>query len=251
MKRHDTTDLGGGNRAFEETWWTEILHARSPDTQVRRRAVANISARYWKPVYSYVRCRRIDPEKAKDLVQGFFAKVVLGRNLIGRADPAEGRFRTYLLTALDRYMKSVHRETSAKKRAPEGGLLHLEGFEDPALFEPVDCSTPEMAFHRQWVSGLLDQAIAEVREWYLKGGKEGHWNVFRAVVLAPILEDAPVPSLAEVSDQFGIGGKDKAEDMLLTVKRRFQKVLRNRVRLLVASDDEVDREIREMTQALS
>src|SRR5262249_31382292 len=53
-----------------------------------------------------------------DLSQGFVVSKVLGQDLIARADRGKGKFRTWLLTALDRYLISQWRQTAARRSGP-------------------------------------------------------------------------------------------------------------------------------------
>ena len=93
-----------------------MLSARTGDDVHRKEAVGAILERYWKPVYCYLRRKGHDNEAAKDITQGFFCDVVLSRNLVPQADPTKGRFRTFLLTALDRYVIDRHRKEAAQVR---------------------------------------------------------------------------------------------------------------------------------------
>ena len=86
---------------------------------------------YWKPVYCFLRRKGYDNESAKDLTQDFFHEVVLGRDLIQRADPSKGRFRSFLLTALKRYLINAAEARRAQKRIPSEKLVSLNGI-DPA-----------------------------------------------------------------------------------------------------------------------
>ncbi|MBE3124006.1 MAG: hypothetical protein IMZ65_04310, partial [Planctomycetes bacterium] len=108
MSIHDKTTMGGRGESFETTRWTEIVSARAGDDDRRREALDRILARYWKPVYCWLRRKGYGNEAAKDLTQGFFHEVVVKRGLVAKADRARGRFRAFLLTALRRYATSVH-----------------------------------------------------------------------------------------------------------------------------------------------
>ncbi len=81
---------------------------------------------YWKPVYSYIRCKGYPTEEAEDLTQGFFHEIVLGRGLVQQADGKRGRFRTFLLRCLNRYLADVFRTERTKRHMPPGGLRSLE-----------------------------------------------------------------------------------------------------------------------------
>ena len=122
MKYNGHTEMGGPGGKFGTTQWTAIGKIHSDDAH-RRDLVGDLLDKYWKPVYCYLRHKGYDNEQAKDLTQGFFNEVVLGRKLIQQADKAKGRFRTFLLFALERHLKSVHRKKTAKKRIPESRVI--------------------------------------------------------------------------------------------------------------------------------
>jgi len=142
MKTTDDTGMGGQDRMFQTTHWTQILHVQGKDIPLRDRALAGLLTRYWKPVYCYLRRKGHDNEAAKDLTQGFFCDVVLDRGLVERAQRAKGRFRTFLLTALEHYVASVHRSACAAKRTPTGGPVQLDGIESAELPVPARDATP-------------------------------------------------------------------------------------------------------------
>jgi DNA-directed RNA polymerase specialized sigma24 family protein len=250
-RRPDRTTTRGYDAAFHTTHWTEILDARSPDEPRRREALEHLLRSYWKPVYCYLRCKGHDRETAKDLTQGFFHEVVLGRGLIQQADKAKGRFRTLLLTALVRYTADVRRIERAKRRTPEGGFVHLETIDQLSVPEPLHSATPVEAFEYAWASALLDQVVNEVAGKYHKKGGATHWAVFRERVLQPIMENAESPPLGRLCEKYGIAKKTKAASMIFTVKRNFRSVLRRHVRQLVNSDADVDDEISHLKKVFS
>ena len=251
MKRSENTRMGGKNEAFHTTQWTQILDARTLDPTRQRQTVDAVVGNYWKPVYCYLRRKGLDNEKAKDLTQGFFLEVVLGRDLVTRADRAKGKFRTFLLTALDRYIVSDHRGQTAMKRAPSEGLVTLENVDSVNIPERAGATTPDQAFAYAWATDLLDAVLAEVKAYFCDGGKTTHWDVFHATVVQPCLEGVNPPPLAQTCERFGLDGKLKACNMAITVKRRFKRVLWAHVRAVVDSDDDVEAEIAELMEIFS
>ena len=245
------TSIGGPGNAFQTTRWSAIRDAGTLDEQRRRLSVDNLIKKYWKPVYCYLRRKGYGNEIAKDLTQGFFHEVVLGRELIQQADQAKGRFRTFLLTALDRYVTSVHRKETARKRRPEHGMVQLESEVLSNMPRAQSQRPPEHVFNYVWATELLDQVLAEVRQEYCGTAKETHWKVFQARVLAPILDGAEAPPLADLCDKHGIEGESRASNMIITVKRRFGVVLRRCLRQFVQSDSEVEDEYSELIEILS
>lgn len=244
--------MGGASGAFPATRWTEIVeYAQTEDPTVRQAVVDQLAVRYWRPVYSYLRQKGNDVESAKDLTQGFFVEIVMGRDLVGKADPQKGRFRTYLLTALRHFAASEHRKQSARKRSPDGQLRALmpNGMSDN--IELASGITPEQAFLRHWASSLLDEVLAEVEARCSQAGQTRHWAIFRAWVLRPIMDNDVQPAIEVLCRQFGVKDKKSAWNMVETVKRRFRRVLEETVRRQVRSDAEIEDEIHELGEILS
>ena len=245
------TQIGGADGQFRTTEWAQILSVRDPDEGRQRAAHSTILGAYWKPVYCYLRRKGHDNEKAKDLTQGFFTDIVLGRNLPARADQAKGRFRTFLLTALECYLADEHRKARAAKRRPERALLSLDGADAERLPEPAEMRTPEQAFHHQWAANLVDEVLAEVEASCRDGGQETHWRVFEARCVGPILHGGEPESLPALCRRYGISNEKQAANMAVTVKRRFARAMRSRIRQWAGSQEQVSREIEDLLEILS
>ena len=110
---------------------------------------------------------------------------------------------------------------------------------------------PEDAFTYVWACELLHEVLAEVEENCTRDGKDVHWQLFRAHVLAPIVGAQEPPKLAQLCQQFGVSDATQAANMIVTVKRRFQAALRDRMRDYVGSKEEVDQEIRDLMEIFS
>ena len=248
---HRDTTMGGQQHAFQTTRWSDIRKAKTHDESRRQTSINNLMQRYWKPVYCYLRRKGYSNDNAKDLTQGFFCEVVLSRELIQQADQAKGRFCTFLLTALDRYVTSVYRKESARKRRPASGLVSLEIDGLPDMPADEVATSPEHAFHYAWATSVLDQVLAEIQDEYSSAGKSTHWDVFRLKILLPIFDGAEEPPLSDICRECGIGSERRASNMLVTVKRRFATVLRRVVRRYVQSDAQVDEELGHLLNVLS
>lgn len=251
LKYQDQTHIGGTNEAFRTTHWTDIFSVRTDDNEKRRAAMGQLLAGYWKPVYCYLRRKGYDNEEAKDLTQGFLQEIVLGRKLIQQADREKGKFRSFLLTALDNYVTSGYRAETAKKRMPSAGMVPLDTFDSPNIPDPAMTATPHQAFAHAWASTLLDEVLVEVKAVCERTGQKAHWLVFNARVVTPILENVQPPSLSELCRRQNISNVGRASNMVVTVKRQFQKALRTRVRQFVAGESEVAHEIQDLIQILS
>lgn len=243
--------MGGKNVAFKTTNWSEIRHAKIHNETQRRLIIDKLTRKHWKPVYCYIRRKGHTNESAKDLTQGFFHEIVLGRKLVQKADQSKGRFRTFLLTALDRYLIDIHHRETARKRCPNGVLFGLDDIDLSEIPMATLDVTPEQGFHYAFVSDLLDQVLSEVKDECYNSQRKTYWRVFHSRLLAPILYNASPLSLAEICEKYNIKSGTVASNMLVTVKRRLRKALERRLRQFVHSDSDVERELYELLKFFS
>lgn len=232
------------------TIWEDLSATQADDPDQRRAALDRVIGRYWKPVYAYLRARGYDHEKAADLTQGFFTDVLLERNLIARADPQRGRFRSLLLTALNNYSRDDYRRGQSKKRRPEERILALDHTPGELPVVGNREEAPDQAFARVWVSELLDGCIAACRQAYLDSDKQTHWQVFQDRLLEPIIRGGAVPSYQALAERYGLGSEKQAANTVLTVRRRFASILRGQLRGMVDDDAQVDQELSDLLAEL-
>lgn len=236
---------------FQTTCWLDIHDAQMSSEAQQRIAIETLLKTYWKPVYCYLRRKGYANETAKDLTQDFFHKVVLERKLIQLADQNKGRFRTFLLTALDHCVANIYHKNKANKRSPKGRLVRfgeLDGQNEPEIPEGI---TPDEAFHYTWASDLLDEVLAEVQGYFCSSGKEVYWQVFEEKVLDAIFGSSVSLPMSEICLKHDIESESTASNMIVTVKRRFKAVLKSQLRRFVSSEAEVIDEFNELLNILS
>jgi DNA-directed RNA polymerase specialized sigma24 family protein len=250
-KLSDKTVIGGPWRTFETTRWSHISLVRTSSSDHQRSIINKLIRTYWKPVYCYLRQKGYDNERAKDLTQGFFHEIVLGRDLIRRADRSRGRFRTFLLTSLNHYVSNEHRRDSAVKRIPLRQAKKTDADELPDFLAEQLGITPEQSFNYTWATAILDEVLIEVKNSFCETGRATYWEVFRERVLTPIFEDTKPSSMVEICAKYGIDSGSKASNMIVTVKRRFRAVLELKLCKFVREDSTVESEFCELIEALS
>jgi len=247
MVYHDQTSMGGTGGAFLTTHWSLIEDSKS-DADRSRALVGLLLDRYWKPVYFYLRRKGYDNEEAKDLTQGFFHEIVLNRGLIQRADQSQGRFRSFLLHALEHYLLDERHKQAAQKRIPKDKLVPLDTIESPVLPPIHTDMTAEESYNYGWMSALLDRVLSDVEAKCREQGMEVHWDIFNERIVQPILQQESPPSLEAICEKYGIADRKKASNMMITVKRCFQAVLQEHIRNTVISDNQTREELQEMMQ---
>ena len=210
-------------------------------------ALAELCQIYWPPLYGYLRGRGYDAEKAQDLTQGFFARF-LEKQSVGVADPARGRFRAFLLTALKRYVINEYEREAAAQR---GGrhvhvALDFEDAERTYALERRNEDTPERVFDRKWAAITLDRALRRLRKEFDRDGKGAE-----ADALLPYLtETSELPAYKEVGATLGLT-EGAVKVAVHRLRQRFGVALRLEVGETVVEPGEVEDEMRELIRAVS
>ena len=247
---HDQTDMGGDGEVFLTTHWSLIEDIKSKEDKDRA-LMSLLLKRYWKPIYCYLRHKGYGNEQAKDLTQGFFHEVVLNRNLVQRAEQCKGRFRSFLLHALNQHLINVQTAEHIMKRIPPEKLVQIEMIDPAEVPRAISILSAEDAYNYAWLSALIDQILSEVETKCRQDGMETHWNVFYDRVVQSILEKVDPPSLADICKKYGIEDEKKASNMNITVKRRFQAALKKHIRNTVTSDAQINEELEEIMRFFS
>jgi RNA polymerase sigma-70 factor (ECF subfamily) len=169
---NSTTHLGAGRAVFATTHWSVVVDAGHPDSPQASEALAQLCDTYWYPLYAYVRRKGYPSPDAQDLTQEFFARLLAG-NYVGSADQRKGKFRSFLLGALEHFLAKEWRRAQAQKRGGGRTLASLDAMdaEKRYLLEPVDELTAERIFDCRWADTVLGQAMTRLREECQAEGK--------------------------------------------------------------------------------
>ncbi len=226
-KRFGDTSYMGGSSRFQTTEWTKILNS-----ELGNSILAELYAKYWRPVYTYLRRKGFNREDAKDMVQGFFSEKILGQQLLQKVDRGKGqKFRSFLLTSLTNYIIDKYR-----KEHPAQNL-------DDNIEKSDDSNTPDTEFDVVWARELLQSVLVELEEECKSRGKKTHWLVFKAWLLDSSGNNRKL-DMTEICNKYNVDSPDKAYNMIANIKGCFQKILRRRIRLHVNSDADVNDEIK-------
>jgi RNA polymerase sigma-70 factor (ECF subfamily) len=233
-----------GSEPFATTHWSLVLNARGASVEARA-ALSDLCQRYWPPLYVYVRRRIGDLHEARDLTQEFFARVI-EKDVLARADPIRGRFRSFLLTALQHFLTNEWHKARARKRG--GGRRHLTldfDAEDarPAR-EPSHDETPERLFERQWALTLLDQVLARLRAEQEQAGKAERFNHLKELLMG----EHPAATYALAAKTLHLN-ETAVRVSVHRLRKRFRELLRQEVAQTVADPADVDEEIRDLLKA--
>lgn len=240
--------LPRGKVAFDTTRWSLVAAAAKPSSESNT-ALAELCQAYWYPLYAFIRRRGHNAEEACDLTQGFFTRLI-EKNDLAAADAARGRFRTFLLCSLGNFLCNHHDQERAVKRG--GDTKHLSLSMDPAdaewryQLDPVDGATPEKLFDRQWALSLLEAVLAATRGDYEAAGNATLFDALKgALTFAP---DPPSYEQLAAGLEMTPGAVKVAVHRL---RNRYRQRLRGMIADSVASEEDVQDEIRHLFEALS
>jgi len=232
---------------FATTHWSVVLSATRRDTTRAQAALARLCQTYWYPLYTYVRRRGHPAHDAQDLTQAFFAQL-LARHWVGDADRERGRFRTFLLTAMSRFLSDEWDKLRAQKRG--GGIVHvpvqLDTAETRYGHEPVDNCTPEQCYEHQWALTLLENVLRRLRTEYEHEGKGDLFAGLNACLVGG-RETQPYADLA-VRLRMNEGAVKMAVHRL---RKRYRKLLRSEIAETMASTEDVEGELRHLFAVLA
>ena len=232
---------------FATTRWSMVNVAGHQSDPRADAALAELCQIYWPPLYSYLRRRGYDTDKAQDLTQGFFARL-LERHSIRTADPTRGRFRSFLLIALKRFVINEHeREVAAKRGGAHAHLaLDFEDAERAYALENRNDDTPERVFDRKWAAITLDRALRRLNEEYSEAGRTAE-----ARALMPYLTDsAELPPYKIVAAELGMT-EGAVKVAIHRLRHRFGAVLRAEISDTVSEPADIDDEMRELIRVVS
>jgi RNA polymerase sigma-70 factor (ECF subfamily) len=226
--------------AFVTTHWSVVLKAGQNDTSRAGAALGRLCQTYWYPLYAYVRHRGYSTHDAQDLTQAFFARL-LEKNWIGSADREKGHFRSFLLTAMKRFLADEWDKARAQKRGGGQSLfsIQFDTAESRLSHEPVDEITPEQRFERRWVLTLLEEVLDRLRTEY---DREGNAAVFAALNSCLVGDRTSLP-YAVLAGKLCLS-ESAVKSAVHRLRQRYRKLLRDEIAQTVAAPSEVDEELR-------
>ncbi len=243
----DSTSLRNGPRVFPVTQWTVVLAAGGTPSPESAAALERLCQAYWYPLYAFVRRSGYPPADAEDLTQEFFARL-LEHNWIAHADRHKGRFRSFLLMAMKRFLANEWTRARTLKRGGQARFVALEFDLAEARYsrEPADTRTPEQVFEKHWAMMLLGTVLDRLRGEYAGDGKGGLFEALEPCLIGRG-ESQPYAVLGQQ-----LGMTEGAVKMAVRrLRERYRECLKEEIGHTVASSVDVDEELRHLFRVLA
>lgn len=225
---------------FATTHWSVVLAAGQKGTPQSASALEILCRTYWYPVYAHVRQRGYAPEDAQDLTQQFFAHF-LEKGSFDQADPARGRFRSFLLKSLQHFLTDDWKRAHRAKRG--GGAFRIPlgsaAAEARLAAELTEKMTPERAYEERWAMTMLERVLDQMREDHIRTGKQRLFDTLQDL----LWDSRPPVACASLAKDLGL-----TEAALYAAVHRLREDYRERLRAEVAQTvdqpEQVDDELR-------
>ena len=233
-------------REFTTTHWSVVLLAGGETSAEAERALDELCRAYWYPLYAYVRRQGRSAEDAQDLTQEFFARL-LERKHLRLADPERGRFRTFLLSSLKNFLINEWEKARASKRGGASATFSLDQREADVryLAEVADGLTPDRIYEKRWAVTLLERVLASLRQKYVDDDKASLFESLKPYVCG----DAMLNGYDEIAGRLGMSA-GAARVAMHRLRETYRELLRSEVSRTVATEKEVDEELRHLIAAL-
>lgn len=230
---------------FTTTRWSVVLAAQNDASPGAIDALAELCQAYWYPLYAFVRRRGYNPHDAQDLTQEFFYRL-LDRNYLSAVDHRKGRFRSFLLAALEHFLANEWRRGQAQKR---GGGKPAVSLDDTAearyLREAHTDLSPERVYEQRWALEFLDRVIRQLRQEFTDAGKQPAFDALKVFLTG----EKNTESHATLANR--LGTTDAALKMSISrLRQRYGQLLRVEIANLVARPEDVEDELRALLNAL-
>lgn len=247
LEEGDTPSGHDPEKSFRTTHWSVVLAAGDQNSVQGYEALTKLCQTYWLPVYAFVRKRGHSPDQAKDLTQDFFAKF-LEKNSVARAMRERGRFRSFLMTSVENFLRNAHERSQTQKRGGGRPLISLDDQDAEGFYleEAADDLDPASAFELRWALTILDRVMQRLRQEYVQHGRGDLFEALQAHIWGDA-ESIPYPQLAQ---RFGMS-LTNVKVTAHRLRENYRTFLREEIAQTVAQPGDIDDEVRYLMRVVS
>ncbi len=237
---------GASDRWFATTHWSVVLAAGGHDSPSAAESLNRLCADYWFPLYAYVRRQGFGAEDAEDLTQEFLADL-LRRESLRTVGPEKGRFRSFLLVALKRFLVNARERAQAQKRGGGTMVVPFDTAVAETQFQTESVLTlpADALYERRWALEVLGTVMARLKAEAAGRGRQTEFEVLKAFLAV----ESPPTGYAEAGRALGLD-EGAVRVAVHRLRRRFRELFREVIAGTVADPTQVDDEIRHLARSL-
>ncbi|MDB6030464.1 MAG: hypothetical protein JWM16_802 [Verrucomicrobiales bacterium] len=230
---------------FVTTRWSVVLAAQDKSSPNSAAALETLCRAYWYPLYAYVRGSGRSPHDAQDLTQEFFARL-LAQDWLRVVMPEKGRFRTFLLVAMKRFLANEWRRDMAQKRGAGKLPLSLDADEAEHRFAAEPPLAPDELYERRWAMTLLDESLDRLQREFARTGRGQEFDSLKEWLTA---ERGGIP-YGQIAAAIGTS-EGAARVAVHRMRKQFRQLFRQTIAETVDGAGDVDAEMRHLVGVLS
>lgn len=232
---------------FVTTHWSIVLDAKDKGSPDSAAALEKLCRTYWYPLYAHVRHLGHAPADAEDLTQAFFERL-LQKGYLEAADQAKGRFRTFLLVALDRFLANEWDRARAQKRGGGCAVVPLDTVVAERLYAQQSAAeaSPGHEYERRWALTLVEHAVNRLRSEYEQAGKAAEFQRLKGFLSA---EQSSI-GYGTLAGELG-STEGAARVMVHRLRRRFREIFSEEVAHTLADPQDLAEEMRHLMDVLA
>lgn len=245
--QNPTTRPAANGGIFVTTHWTVVLAAGRVGSPQANVALEELCRTYWYPLYAYVRRHGHSREDAEDLTQGFFARL-LEKNYLEGISSDGGKFRSFLLVALKRFLANEWDRANRQKRGGGAPPLSLDWQEAEERYQitPANNLSPDKLFDRAWATVVLERVIMRLRDEH---HGEGKGDLYERLKQFLMMGKAEVPYAKAAADLKMSEGAVRVT--VHRMRKRYRELLREEITQTLASPGQAEEEMQALFSALA
>lgn len=225
---------------FPSTHWSLLAKATLDGQTEGQSALGELCRRYWAPLKQFIRSRGYSEAEAEDLTQGFLLHL-LEHSTLRRADSARGKFRSFLLGALAKFLANDRQRRLAEKR---GGRQPHVSVELLGVAAPALRNGEVAAFDRAWALTIVRTSLAGVERAFTEAGEGALFAVLRS-----FLPGGTPLSYEEAAARAGLSVA-ALNSQVHRLRRQFRDAVRAEVASTVSAPHEIEEEIAHLYRVL-
>ena len=253
MTPEPVTEGGRSPDRFSTTRWSMVLACAdsTASEETARKALTELCKTYWRPVFAFICRRGYSVPDAQDLTQDFFLMVLEG-DLLKRADPSRGRFRSLLLKVLQNFLAN---DTIKKRARKRGGDMKFVSWDEWMAEAPshlaisaqeAEAWPAEKIYDVRWAATVVEHALRRLGEECEARGRRRVFDVL-SDYLAAERQDV---SYQKLSKALAVP-EASVKRLVHQLRVRYRDLLRAEVAQTVEKPEDVDAELRYLCAALA
>ncbi len=228
-------------RDFPETRWSIVVNAADLDSPERAGALESLVESYLPALRAHlILRRRLQPDMVEDFVQEFVLKKILEQNVVSKADSDRGRFRSFMLKALDNFVRDFFRTNKMHDQLNE----FVEESAEDKRHAHAD------VFEAAWARQVFCNAVRKFKDECDDSGNQSRWALFQERLLLPVVTGNESDDYSKLAIKCNFESPKHARNAMVGAKRSFDKAMRAVVQDYVLDESLIDSELEDLFRIL-